>query len=406
MSRRVLPAALAAVSILILASYLYYTQHLVREITHKTEIDVQIFTIVQRGMLQIGEGQDAGAELALLDLQTELQKLDVPIVVFNAAGAPYIAANTPFGDDVDLNDPVLRRSVHEYAAALKGRRPTNFVTMAGRGEIVFGDPPILRQLRWVPYLQVGAGALLIVIAFIVMRADMRAHREQLWSAMARELAHQMGTPLSSLSGWVEVLQLTAEEREMMASPEKIGRLMQADVERLERVSRRFELIGKRQELEVVALRDVVEELVSYFQPRLPHLGRGIAIRSRVERGLPAIRANRVLLVWALENIVKNAIDALAGRGGRIAVIALEHEAEQSSRRRHVHIVITDNGPGIAPSVRDRIFEPGVSTKAGGWGVGLSLSRRIVQELHHGRITVHSRHGGGTVFDVKLPVARM
>jgi signal transduction histidine kinase len=263
-------------------------------------------------------------------------------------------------------------------------------------------------LRWVPALQVGAGVLLILIAFVVMRADMRAHREQLWSAMARELAHQMGTPLSSLSGWVEVLQLSADERESMASTERIGRLMQADVERLERVSHRFELVGKGQALQHAEIQSVVDELVCYFQPRLPHLGKGITLRKRVESGLPPVLANQVLLVWALENIVKNAVDALAGRGGRISIVAVSGNGRRfrAGDTNTVHVLIADNGPGISLSVRERIFEPGVTTKASGWGVGLSLSRRIVEELHHGRISVHHRPSGGTVFDVALPGARL
>jgi signal transduction histidine kinase len=113
-------------------------------------------------------------------------------------------------------------------------------------------------------------------------------------------------------------------------------------------------------------------------------------------------------VWALENIIKNAIDALAGRGGRITFLALRggNPPVAGSDENVLHFVIMDDGPGIASSVKDRIFEPGITTKAGGWGVGLSLSRRIVEELHHGRITVHARPRGGVVFDVVLPVARI
>ena len=169
------------------------------------------------------------------------------------------------------------------------------------------------------------------------------------------------------------------------------------VERLERVSRRFELIGKPQALEPVEVREVIHELEHYFRPRLPKLGHGIRLRTRLGRGIPLIRANGVLLAWALENVVKNAIDALAGRGGKILVAAHAQGGE-------VHVHIADNGPGIDPLVRDRIFEPGVTTKAGGWGVGLSLTRRIVEELHGGRIVVRPRSGGGTVFDIVLPAA--
>lgn len=404
MKRRLWPAALTAVSIVVLGSYLAYTQYIVRQIEREAEVHKQIIALVQQGMLQIGTG---AAETTLIDLQQQLQGLNVPIVFFNAAGEPQSANNLPFPHDESvMATPEGRMRVHRYAARLAAARPGNVITQPGVGTFYFGDPPILGWLRYVPALQVGAGVLLIVIAFIIMRADMRAHREQLWSAMARELAHQMGTPLSSLSGWVEVLQLSDEERSMMASPDRIGRLMQADVDRLERVSRRFELVGKRQPLQVVDVVRVVDEVVCYFLPRLPHLGKGIALRHRVGQGLPPVMANQVLLVWALENIVKNAIDALAGRGGKISLIALAGEPQRLGRHGTdtVRILVADNGPGIAPSIRDRIFEPGVTTKASGWGVGLSLSRRIIEELHQGRITVHNREGGGTVFDVTLPVA--
>jgi signal transduction histidine kinase len=401
MSRRYWPAALTAVSILVFGTYLAYTQYVVRQIEREADVHRRIIALVQQGMLQIG--MDGVADNTLVDLQQELQQLNVPIVFFNAAGQPQIARNLPF--DWELETAAGRMRVHQYAARLGAARPENVISMQGVGSFYFGDPPILGWLRWVPYLQVGAGVLLILIAAIVLRADMRAHREALWSAMARELAHQMGTPLSSLAGWVEVLQLPAHEREPMADVGRIGRLMQADVERLERVSHRFELIGKRQALEPVPVERVVAELVSYFRPRLPHLGNGITLRARVGKDVPPIAANQVLLVWALENIVKNAVDALAGRGGRISIIAGTDNASARNGAGTVHLVIADNGPGIAPSVRRRIFEPGVSTKSGGWGVGLSLSRRIIEELHQGRITVADRPAGGTVFDVALPVAR-
>jgi signal transduction histidine kinase len=406
MTRRFWPAALTAVSIVVLGSYLAYTQYIVRQIEREASVHKQIIALVQQGMLQIGT--EGAAETTLMDLQQELQDLNVPIVFFNAAGEPQSANNLPFPhDDAVLSTPEGRDRVLRYAARLGAARPDNVITQPGVGMFYFGDPPILGWLRWIPALQVGAGVLLILIAFIVMRADMRAHREQLWSAMARELAHQMGTPLSSLSGWVEVLQLSRAEREMMASTDRIGRLMQADVERLERVSHRFELVGKRQPLQLVEVEHVAHELVAYFRPRMPHLGKGIRLRSRVERGIAPVLANEVLLVWALENVVKNAVDALAGRGGRISIVAASGEPQRlgMGRTETVHILIADDGPGIAPSIRERIFEPGVTTKASGWGVGLSLTRRIVEELHHGRISVHNRPGGGTVFDVTLPAAR-
>jgi signal transduction histidine kinase len=393
MNRRLWPAALAAASVVLLGTYLFYTTYLMRQIRREAAIHAQIYSLVQRGLLAPpGQGEELSA---LMDMQDQLQALDVPIVIFNTAGEPYLVNNLPF--EVDLSTAEGKRRALDYAARLAGARPGNMLTVPGVGSIYFGDPPILRWLRWIPWLQVGAGVLLIWVAFVVLRADMRAHRERLWSAMAGGVADQRGTPRSSLAGWIEVLELAPEERAAMPPPEHVARVMQADVERLERVSRRFELIGKPQPLQPARVPDLIDELVCYFRPRLPHLGRGIRLRARVADDLPPIRANPVLLVWALENIVKNAVDALAGRGGRITILAAADD-------RSVHLSIADDGPGIAPSIRDRIFDPGVTTKSAGWGVGLSLSRRIVEELHHGRITVQNRTRRGTIFTVALPIA--
>jgi signal transduction histidine kinase len=235
--------------------------------------------------------------------------------------------------------------------------------------------------------------------FFLMRSAVRAERERLWAATARELAHQMATPLSALAGWVEVMKLAPGERDALATPEHIATEIGADIERLERVSRRFELIGQSPALEAVSVSAVVQELEGYLRPRLPRLGREIWLRARVRPGVPPVWGNRVLLVWALENLVKNSLDALAGGGGgwiRIAAAAAGPE--------RIRFSVADTGPGIIPSVRDRIFEPGISTKIGGWGVGLSLTRRIIEDLHGGRITVRARRAGGTVFEIDLPVA--
>jgi signal transduction histidine kinase len=394
MPRRVWPILIALAAVLVFASYLYVTQLLVTRIRNETAFTFrQIYPVVQRGAIS----GNVGAELqALLDIQKIIIERGLPVVAFSAPGDITAAANLPF--EADLSTAEGRRAVAEYAASLENRYPDNRVIVAGGGSVYYGDPPLLSVLRWVPWIQVTAGGILVLVALALIRADMRAEREKLWSAMARELAHQMGTPLSSLSGWIEVLALPHEERGAMASDTHIAEVIASDVERLERVSRRFELIGKPQTLDIVHIDDVVDELERYFQPRLPKLGNGIVLRSRVQRGTPPVRANRVLLAWALENVVKNAIDALGGRGGHILIVG------HADGDRRVHLHIADDGPGIPAHLRERIFEPGVSTKSGGWGVGLSLTRRIVQELHGGRVAARARRRGGTVFDIALPAA--
>lgn len=392
MSRRYWPAALALLALLVFGSYLIFIRYLESQWMRQESIHVRMYETVQRGL---ASPRDEDATQALFYMQAHLDSLGVPLIVFSPDGRLYAVKNLPF--EVNLSDSTDIMRAIRYAPVLSKRNEP--ITSPEIGTIYYGSPPVISALSWIPYLQVSGAILLVIVAFTIIGANVRAERERMWAAMARELAHQMGTPLSSLSGWLEVLHLPDDEREEMASLGRIHDVMSADVERLERVSRRFELIGKPPSLEQVRVAELVHELDAYFRPRLPRLSGGITLKTRVRRDLPDIKANRVLLVWAIENIVKNAVDALAGRGGTIVIRARRGEAPGS-----VRILIADNGPGIAPHVRDRIFEAGVTTKSAGWGVGLALTKRIVQGLHGGRVRVRARNHGGTVFDIELPGA--
>lgn len=390
MNTRQWPVALALLAIAVLGSYLLYTEQLVREFRIESQVHKRMYAIVQQGLLSM----EPGAELeALTDLQAELMQLGVPMVAINADGVPYARANLPF--EADLSDPADRERVMEFVRELDERNPP--IVEASMGSIHFGSPPVITRLRWAATLQVAGAVLLLFVGYVVVRGALRAERERLWSAMARELAHQMGTPLTSLKGWHEVLRLSPDERAQMASDARIAREVGADLDRLERVSRRFELIGKPPGLSPVKAAGVVEELERYLRPRLPKAGPAVELKVRVAPRLPKVQANQVLLVWALENLVKNALDALAGRGGRIRVAAAHGPGG-------VRFLVADDGPGIDPEVRDSLFEPGVSTKPGGWGVGLSLARRIVEDVHDGRLRGGNRPGGGARFEARIPEA--
>ena len=216
--------------------------------------------------------------------------------------------------------------------------------------------------------------------------------------MARELAHQLGTPISSLQGWVELLSLPSGERPGDMRRVEIAAAIGDDLMRLERVSRRFELIGRDPDLRRVALGVVIAELRDYMEARLPRLGPGVALHVNVPDDLPDVRGHRVLLAWALENVVKNALDAMAGTGGSITISARPGEPGW------VNLRIRDTGPGVPFDIRDRVFDPGVTTKSGGWGVGLTLTRRIVEGVHRGRIELLERGERGVTFQARLPRA--
>ncbi|MCH2464585.1 MAG: HAMP domain-containing histidine kinase, partial [Gemmatimonadetes bacterium] len=171
-----------------------------------------------------------------------------------------------------------------------------------------------------------------------------------------------------------------------------------DLDRLERISYRFELIGIEPELEGLSVRKVARDLEYYLVGRIPRLSKkGIDLVIDVPKGLPLIMGNEVLLMWALENVVNNALDALAGRGGKITIYARE------IADKWVSIRIKDTGPGVASEIRDKIFQPGVTSKSGGWGVGLALSRRIIEVVHKGHIELLEGFEG-TTFQIRLPAA--
>lgn len=390
MSRRHWPTVLALLAAATLGWYLVYTELLVREVRRDAVIHSRIFVEVLRGLYDPSEG---AAEEALLQLVEEVQRLGIPIVITDADGVPAYVTNLPF--DADPADPADGPRLLEYARQLSEAHPP--IYEPDLGIVFFGDPPLVGRLRWVPWLQVGALGGMLLAAVFVVRHNLRTERERIWAAMARESAHQLATPLSSLEGWVEILRLPIEEREALTSLSDITAEMEVDLDRLEKVSRRFEWIGRPVRREAVSVPDLFRTLDRYIRVRLPQLAGGVDLHMDAPPGLPPVLGNTVLLEWALENLIKNALDALAGSGGRIRV-----EATTVTARR-VEIRVADTGPGVAPEVRKRIFEPGITTKSGGWGVGLSLARRIVEDVHSGRLLLASSEQGAT-FIMSLPVA--
>jgi signal transduction histidine kinase len=390
MTRIKWPVALATVFLLLLGWWLVYTQEIVRRVEENAVLLSRIFAEVQGGILANDPTRETQA---LFNLQAMVVETGVPLVVMGPGDTLLMHANLPFDpDDTTLEG---REEIQAYVRSLDATNQPIGDTSALH--IHFGQTPVVRRLRWIPLLQAGGLLLTVVVGLLVVQTQRRAEGERAWTAMARELAHQLGTPLSSLQGWLEVLRLPRAERPGDLGDTEIASSIEEDLERLERVSHRFELIGTEPELESLSVRQVITDLEHYLVARIPRLAKkGIDLVVDVPPGLPRIKGNEVLLVWALENVVKNALDALAGRGGKITLYArpLGHN--------WVSVRIRDTGPGVDPEIRDKIFEPGVSTKAGGWGVGLALSRRIV-ELHDGRIELLET-SEGTTFQILLPVA--
>ncbi len=318
----------------------------------------------------------------LFDLVSEITASGIPLVVTDTFGQPTAVANLPV--ELTPNDSRLG----EYIRELDQANPP--IAVPGIGQLHFGAHPAQRRLTRLTFFQLGLLVAAIAVGIWAYRSAVTRDRDRLWVAMARESAHQLGTPLMSAGAWVDRLEDGATP-----SPE-IADHLRNDLERLHRVAQRFERIGRPARRDQVGLGTMAERIAAYFEPRLPRHAHSIAIVVDAPAAGPSITGDAVLVEWAMEALVRNGVDALSGRGGTIRV-TVEDKGD------HARIQVADDGPGIPPEVRAHLFEPGVTTKSGGWGIGLALAQRIVEDVHGGHIEI-APSTTGAVFVAELPVA--
>jgi signal transduction histidine kinase len=251
--------------------------------------------------------------------------------------------------------------------------------------LYFDDSPELKRLVYFPYIQFIIIGLFIIIGYIIFSTFRKAEQNQVWAGMAKETAHQLGTPISSLMAWVEYLK-TSQTDEMVTQE------MEKDIDRLTKVTERFSKIGSGAKLEEANLYQTVSTVTSYLLPRISDK---INVSVHGEQDL-FCRHNAPLMEWVIENICKNAIDAMENKG------SLDIWVHQSPE--WAHIDIKDTGKGLLPNQFKSIFQPGFTTKKRGWGLGLSLVKRIIKEYHKGKVFVlQSEVNVGTTFRISIPM---
>ena len=256
------------------------------------------------------------------------------------------------------------------------------------GKIHFSDPQVVMQLRWIPYIEIGFGILFVIISLWGFQLIRQGEKSMIYAGMARETAHQLGTPVSSLMGWIKLL------RDQKSDKSSILSAMDNDVLRLSEISERFSKIGSTPKLKTIKIYDLISENVKYIQNRLPKSSKiNISLNGRKDI---SIQGDWILLSWAIENVLKNAIDAIGIEEGNISINIV-------AKKKYSFIQIIDSGKGIPRKDWKNIFRPGFSSKNRGWGLGLSLTMRIMKEIHQGDIRVIKSKLEETVFQIIFPV---
>jgi len=383
-------AALFLGAVILVTGLLFYTQSIIEDLREENRETVSLYA--QLIVKVVTDPNDTELDFVFSEI---IQKVRFPIIYSDQSGIPVLWRNLP--EDGKLDSGSVRRFMIDMDSqndpiplvVTVPSQETAVDTSMILGYLHYGDSILIRQLRRLPYIEIGAAAIFILLGYIGFQIIRRNEKQHIWFGMSKETAHQLGTPVSSLMGWIERLKDNPQESE------RVSDQMASDIARLQQISDRFSRMGSLPTFQKVNLRDLLVDTVKYYKTRLPKTGRDISLA--VQEGDPIfIQGTSLLLSWAFENIVKNAIDSIDKPNGSVFL-------EVTQKGREAIISIKDNGRGIPRRDWKNVFRPGYSTKERGWGLGLSLTKRIIEEFQKGKVLIRtSEVGKGTTFEIRLP----
>jgi hypothetical protein len=353
-------------------------------------------------------------------LEQIVHDFDMPIIVTDMLGRPQIWKNISVGHffwkkrlEYDDNSFYTRQLLTNKMRDLKKEYSPKLIYGRDKttkmGFLYYGDSSFLNGISFMPYFEIAFIIFLALAVYLVVRSILVTEKGNLWVGLAKETAHQLGTPLTSLMGWVEYLKMESRsalddelgfgvDEEFPKKVEDIMGDMEKDISRLTKVTNRFSLIGSLPALQTGSIETLLDEHITYFSKRLPTLGKKIEFIYKSD-DLPPVKINYDLLSWVFENLFKNSLDAMDEPTGSITI-----KAKYISVDRVIRITHRDTGNGISRENRKLVFSPGHTSKKRGWGLGLSLAKRIVEEYHQGKIYISwSQKNKGSEFTVELPV---
>lgn len=378
-------------AVLLIVGLFLYTQSIIEKLREENRETVALHA----KLFAKGISEAEGEELDFV-FREIVQPISFPIIFTDVDGNPQQWRNLPDNDELSVevvkkhqqdmakeNDPIPL----VFSVYLEEVGATQELTL---GNLYFGDSTLISQLRVLPYIEIGMVAFFVFLGFIGFQVIRNNEKRHIWLGTARETAHQLGTPVSSLMGWLDRLAEHPKESVQLSME------MRKDVSRLQSISDRFARMGSKPKLERIKVQQLLNETADYFRDRLPR-NKSIVLEVADVDDI-SILSTPTLISWALENLVKNAIDSLDKPDGKIFLTATHSGG-------FVVLEITDNGKGIRRRDWKNVFRPGYSTKEHGWGLGLSLTRRIIEEFQNGTVRVrNSEIGKGTTFEIRIPAA--
>ena len=372
---------LVVAAILIAVASLLVSRYLTRDLAEQERSKMQVWAEAMKSLSAADENTDLSLVLKVLD-----ENHTIPVVVLDSDGAVTEYRN------IEIK-------------ARNGKDSTNYVTSLGQqlkasGQVIrislsknhndyidvcYDDSLILKRIAIYPYVPLGVVMLFVIVAIFALLTSKRAEQNKVWVGLSKETAHQLGTPISSLMAWTTILKETYPEDELLPELDK-------DVKRLQLIADRFSKIGSVPEPVPTSLNDVLNHVVDYMDRRT---SKKIEMKTVLPSDDIIINLNASLFEWVIENLCKNAVDAMGGKLGSITL-----RLEETDKRAIVEV--SDTGKGIKKKDIRNVFRPGFTTKDRGWGLGLSLAKRTVEEYHHGKIYVKSSEvGKGTTFRIEL-----
>ena len=380
--KRQLKIALILAAVAIAAASLVVSHYLVRDLENEERARMEIWAEAMHTLSTADENADLNLVLKVLE-----QNHNIPVIVTDTNEEVQISRNVTSVTsvkDISREDSLARLKKMAKAMEAQGR-----VIRVQIGEeskdylkVCYDDSLLLTRLEYYPYIQLAVVMLFIIIAIFALLASKKAEQNKVWVGLSKETAHQLGTPISSLMAWTEILRENYPDDDLIPEMDK-------DVRRLQLIADRFSKIGSAPEMKDVELGELLQHVVEYMNRRTSQ-------KVEIKYSTPEItvNVNPQLFEWVFENLCKNAVDAMEGQG----IIEITAHADE----RLTIIDVSDNGKGITSQNLQDVFNPGYTTKKRGWGLGLSLAKRIVEEYHHGKIYVlASERGKGTTFRIEM-----